>query len=87
MDLTLLIGFIVIALSVALVIVVFLVIKKVFGLKSSKEISIYVSEQKENTSSSKITNTPFMVDGKGKLKLSNDLTDDNVLNKVRRVRD
>jgi hypothetical protein len=86
MDLTLLIGFIVIALSVTLVVVIFLIVKKLFGLKSSKEISIYVNEQKENTSSSKITNTPFVVDRKGKARISSDLVDDTVLTKVRRVR-
>jgi len=70
MDLTLLIGIIVTVFFVLVVVAIYFVVKKLFGIKSSKEISIYVDERKENASSSKITNTPFLVDRKGKLKLS-----------------
>jgi hypothetical protein len=85
MDLTFIIGIVVFVFSVALVIALYFILRAVFARKASKEICIYVDERKEEVKG-KVTNTPFIVEKKGRTRLSSDFVDDTVISKVRRVR-
>lgn len=76
--------FVVIGFSLLCILIYFL-IKAIFKLSTSKEISIYVDEKKEQKS--EIHNTPFVVGRDGKERLSTDIIDDTVIKKIRKVRE
>jgi capsular polysaccharide biosynthesis protein len=80
-------GLLVCIVFTVITIVSYFLLKFIVKPMPQKEISIYVDEKREHKTKEKVFNTPYNVERNGKERLSSDILDDTIIDKIKKTRE